>query len=112
METDLSAKSGYRVNRFYQSLTEIQLIAGVERSLAIVNGTMTLAIVMRTGFWGFLAVGVVLHIILRQTTRRDPQFRQVYQRALGHGVRYDPWPQAAKRARNARPDGFDNGGLC
>ncbi len=87
-------------------------MGGVERPLAIVNGTLTMGIVMRSGMWLFLLVGVVVHLILRQATKRDPQFRVIYQRFLGQGHRYDPWPQAAKRVRNARPEGFDAGGLC
>ena len=101
-----------RKHRFHASLTEIQLIAGVERSLAIVNGTLTMAIVMRTGMWPLLIVGGAVHMILRQVTKKDPQFRVIYQRFLGQGHRYDPWPQAAKGVRNQRPTGFDRGGLC
>lgn len=103
---------GERKHRFYASLTEVQLIAGVERSLAIVNWTLTLAVVMRTGMWLLLIVGGAVHMILRQVTKKDPQFRVIYQRFLGQGHRYDPWPQAAKRARYRRPTGFDRGGLC
>lgn len=101
-----------RRHRFYASLTEVQLIAGVERSLAIVNWTLTMAIVMRTGMWPFLIVGGATHMILRQVTKNDPQFRIIYKRFLSQGHRYDPWPQAAKRARYQRPLGFDKGGLC
>ena len=101
-----------RKHRFYASLTEVQLIAGVERSLAIVNWTLTLAVVMRTGMWPLLIVGGAVHMILRQVTKKDPQFRVIYQRFLSQGHRYDPWPQAAKRARYQRPTGFDQEGLC
>ena len=101
-----------RKHRFHASLTEVQLIAGVERSLAIVNWTIVMAIVMRTGMWTLLIVGGAIHMILRQITKKDPQFRVIYQRFLGQGHRYDPWPQATKHARNERPPGFDKGGLC
>jgi type IV secretory pathway TrbD component len=101
-----------RKHRLHASLTEVQLIAGVERSLAIVNWTLTLAIVMRTGMWLLLIVGAATHMILRQVTKKDPQFRVIYQRFVGQGHRYDPWPQAAKSARYKRPPGFDQEGLC
>lgn len=101
----------YRKSRFYPSLTEVQMIGGVERSFAILNGTLTLMLVMRSGFWGFLLMGITFHVILRSVTRNDPLIRLVYQRFIKQGHRYDPWPSAAKSA-NQRPEGFDPGGLC
>lgn len=86
-------------------------MAGVERSLAILNGTLTMCLVSKAGFL-FLLVGGAVHVILRQVTKKDPRFRVIYQRFIGQGKRYDPWPQAAKGVRNARPPGFDRGGLC
>jgi len=66
----------------HRSLTQVIMIAGVPRELAILNGTLTAALVL--GLHSFLGVpvGLVLHIFSVAVSKRDPQFLSTFRRHL------------------------------
>ena len=71
----------------HRSLTQPIMIGGVPREIAILNGTITAALVLGMhSFWG-LPLGIVIHIASLTLSKRDPQFfatfrRQVKQRSF------------------------------
>ena len=71
----------------HRSLTQPIMIGGVPREIAILNGTITAALVLGMhSFWG-LPLGLVIHIASLTLSKRDPQFfatfrRQVKQRSF------------------------------
>jgi type IV secretion system protein VirB3 len=100
-----------RVTPVRSSLLEMKTIAGVEDRLAILNATFALAVVMGPGFWPWLGVALVLHLLAARMTRYDPCMRLVYIRYARQADCYDPWPRVGvTRAR--RPDGFGRDLLC
>ena len=66
----------------HRSLTQTIMIAGIPRELAIVNGTLTAALVLGMhSFWG-LPVGFVLHVASIAVSKRDPQFLSTFRRHI------------------------------
>lgn len=71
----------------HRSLTQPIMIGGVPREIAILNGTITAALVLGMhSFWG-LPLGLVIHLASLTLSKRDPQFfatfrRQVKQRSF------------------------------
>ena len=73
----------------HRSLTEPILLAGVPRTIALINGT--LAAVLLFGLHSFwpLIVCVILHFVAVYTTKKDPLFFEVFKRQLRHKQFYD-----------------------
>lgn len=94
-----------RATVVHKSLLEIKTLGGVEKRMAIMNGTLAAALTMGSYQPGFLALGVFLHFILMWLTKKDPFTIMVYMRYAMMGEIYDPWPKRTMK-RNARPEGF------
>ncbi len=69
----------------HRALTEPIFLAGVPRSLAIVNGTLAAAVGLGLQQWvAGLAIWVVMQAIGVFCARHDPQFMEVLARHLRH----------------------------
>jgi type IV secretion system protein TrbD len=95
----------------HRSLQEIKTVGGVEDRLAILNGVITLAIMMGMRIYIYLVVGICLHYVMRYITRRDPYTRRIYMRYNRQWDAYDPWPHK-KQLNHIRPEGCGKGMLC
>ena len=72
----------------HRALTEPILLGGAPRSLAIVNGTLAVAIGLGLRLWiAGLVIWVIGHALSVWSARRDPQFVDVARRHL----RYPSW---------------------
>lgn len=100
-----------RATAVHKSLLEIKTIAGVEKRMAILNGTMAAALTMGTEQLGFIPLAVILHFFLMWVTKKDPFTIKVYARYALLADVYDPWPKRTNK-RNPRPDGFGKDLLC
>ncbi len=66
----------------HRSLTQQILIAGVPREMAIINGTITSAIVLGLhSFWGF-PLGLIIHLVAMHLTKEDEQFFDTFRRQI------------------------------
>jgi len=108
-----------RSHKVSRSLSLPRMMGGAVRGLAIANGTVTalLCYSTYTAGWlvilGFLSLGIVVHLVLRWLTERDPwwnlilniynQYADVYESVPWHG-RFTQ--------RNRRPYGFDSDLPC
>ena len=95
----------------HKSLLEIKTIAGVESRMAILNWTMAVAITFGMNTLYFLPAALLMHMLLRWLTRKDPHLIRIYSQYRVFGDVYDPWPRR-KVKTNARPKGFGKGMLC
>lgn len=66
----------------HRSLTQPILLTGVPREIAILNGTLTAALVLGLhSFMGF-PIGLVIHVVARTLAKRDPQFLETLRRQI------------------------------
>ena len=78
------APAGFEVP-LHTALTIPVLVAGVPRTFAILNGTMTAVIALGLHSpWFGLPIGFALHAIAYWITKRDPFFFGVLRRHLWH----------------------------
>ena len=72
----------------HRSLTQQIMLAGVPREIALLNGTLTCALVF--GLHSFLGipVGIVVHVISQNVAKNDPQFFQTFKRQIKHKKYY------------------------
>lgn len=75
---------------FHQSITEVILMGGLPRTVALIlwTGAAALAFGMRQ-LW-IIPLAILLHIILAACTRKDPHFFEIFIRALKSPKRLDP----------------------
>ena len=66
----------------HQSLTQIIMIGGVPREIAILNGTMTAALFLGLHSFIGLPLGLILHLVCVRLAKADPHFFYVYRRCL------------------------------
>lgn len=66
----------------HRSLTQSITIGGVPREIAILNGTLTAALVLGLHSWLGIPLGVVLHAISLKMAKRDPQFFATFRRQI------------------------------
>jgi type IV secretion system protein VirB3 len=73
------AREGYEIP-VHRSLIQPILIAGVPRTIALINGTLVAALGL--GLHSFLAfpVGLVIHLSALAATRVDPDFLSCFRR--------------------------------
>ncbi len=107
----MSATTAGRISPLHQSLVEPLLIAGVEKPFAIVNATLTIALVGDLHMFGWLPIAVLAHLILRRITQDDPFTRQIYVKYNRQADSYDPWPHV-RTSRGRRPPGFGRAMAC
>lgn len=100
-----------RASVVHKSLLENKTIAGVEKEIAVFNGTVAFAVCYGTQSLWYLPFAVLLHMGIRWMNKRDPHIRKIYLRFSVLGRTYDPWPRR-KTTTNERPEGFSRGQLC
>jgi len=66
----------------HRSLTQIILLGGVPREIAIVNGTLTAALVLGLHSFMGLPVGLIIHFLCVALAKRDPQFFETFRRQV------------------------------
>ncbi len=77
-------QEGYEMP-LHRSLTELMLMGGAPRSVAIVNGTLAAALGLGLRLWIIGAlVGVVGHALAVWAAKADPQFMDVFSRHIKH----------------------------
>lgn len=84
----------------HMSLTRPLLLAGAERELVLVNGTLIAALIFGVGFhWASMTVAVLLatvgHWALTRAAKHDPQMSCIYVRH----VRYQEYYPACARVQ-------------
>lgn len=100
-----------RVSTVHKSLLEQKTYAGVEKEIAIFNGTIAIAIIFATKSIWYVPVAFLTHAAMRWLNKRDPHIRKIYLRYNVLGRVYDPWPRVTQ-VTNTRPQGFSKGLLC
>lgn len=100
-----------RASAVHKSLLEIKTIGGVEKRMAIANGTLAAALTMGTNQPLFIGLAIVVHFFLMWLTKKDPFMVKVYVRYAALADIYDPWPRRTHK-RNQRPEGFGRNLLC
>ncbi len=78
---------GYRVP-IHQSITLHHLMMGIPRALCIViwTGVVALSLPLRT--WYAIPLGLFFHAVSLAASKRDPQFFDVFRRALNYKLFY------------------------
>jgi len=70
----------------HQSLIRPLLLGGAERTLAMINGVISSALIFGIGSWQAAVLGVifavVVHWLLVQLAKKDTQFFDIYKRHL------------------------------
>jgi len=66
----------------HRSLTQPILLGGAPREFAILNGTVTLALLVGLQTIIGLPVGILLHIVGRTLAKGDPQFLDTFKRHI------------------------------
>ena len=101
-----------RKHKVSRSLSLPPQMGGVDRKIAILNGTVTVLLTYSAMSMWFLVVGVTAHALLRWKTTKDPWWREtlvVYDR---YADEYEPTPTMKFSARFRRPYGFDQDLPC
>jgi len=77
-------QEGYEMP-LHRSLTELMLMGGAPRSVAIVNGTLAAALGLGLRLWLIgVVVGIVGHALAVWAAKADPQFMDVFSRHIKH----------------------------
>ena len=77
------------ISPVHHSLVTHDLLGGIPRRAAILNGTITACLVQGTKLWWLAGVGVALHALMYWATKRDPEWFPVLIRYLKSGRYYD-----------------------
>lgn len=72
-------KFSYEIT-FYRALAEPVLVAGVPRGAAYLNGTMLVGFAVYLKSWLIIPVCLVIHLVLVEVSKRDPQLVDVLRR--------------------------------
>ena len=78
---------GFRVP-IHQSLTLQHLMLGIPRSLCLVIWTFCVALSFPLRTWYAIPMALGFHVVAAAAAKRDPQFWDVFRRALGFTVFY------------------------
>lgn len=74
----------------HRSLTEPILIGGLPRNFAILLWTPGMVVILGLYQLWFLPIQIALHLVFVYLTRRDPDFFEVFKRALRAQRRLEP----------------------
>jgi type IV secretory pathway TrbD component len=74
----------------HRSLTEPLLVAGLPRGFAILLWTPGIVVILGLYQLWFLPLQITLHLIFVYLTKREPQFFEVFKRALRAQRRLEP----------------------
>jgi len=85
--------------KLYVGLTEVPLIAGVQKPLFMMNvGVALIAMLgLRTFIW--LPVAFIIHFVLKNMTKNDPFLRDLYLVFQRQADRYEPFPESRPKRR-------------
>lgn len=72
---------GYEVP-IHRALTEVIMIAGVPRAVALLNGTLAAALGLGMKSWYAIPLCLFIHVICVFATKRDAQFFDCFRRHL------------------------------
>ena len=72
---------GYEIP-LHRSITQVIMLGGVPREIAILNGTLTAALVFGMHSLFGLPVGLIIHVLSVYLAKRDPQFFEVFRRHI------------------------------
>jgi type IV secretory pathway TrbD component len=78
---------GYRVP-IHQSLTLHHLMLGIPRTLCLVIWTFCVALSLPLRTWYAIPLALFLHLVSMAAAKRDPQFWDVFKRALHYKTFY------------------------
>lgn len=95
----------------HKSLLETRTLGGVEFRLAMLNGTISAAIILALQNWYYIPIAILIQLFLVWVTKKDPMIVKIYARYNILGDVYDPWPRRTA-LMNQRPAGFGKGVLC
>jgi type IV secretory pathway TrbD component len=73
----------------HRSLTEPILMAGVPRTIALLNGTLAAILLLGLHSWYGLPVCIILHFVAVYAAKKDPLFFDVFKRQMNHKSYYD-----------------------
>ena len=62
------------VSPVHHGLVQPDLLGGVPKRAAILNGTLVACLVMATSIWWLVGVGLALHGFAYWATKRDPEW--------------------------------------
>jgi len=65
-----------------QSLTNQILLAGVPRTIALLNGTLAAALGFGLQSWFAVPICIMIHLIAVAGTKKDPQFFDCFKRHI------------------------------
>jgi len=74
----------------HRSLTAPLLVAGLPRTFAILLWTPGMVVILGLYQLWFLPIQIALHLLFVHLTKREPQFFEVFQRALRAQNRLEP----------------------
>lgn len=66
----------------HRSLTQVIMIGGVPREIAILNGTLTASLVLGLHSIMGLPIGILIHLIAAALAKRDPEFFKTFRRQV------------------------------
>ena len=89
MTTETRNEDGFEVP-FHDSITEVILMVGLPRTVALLLWTTSMAIAFGLRQVWVLPISILLHVILSACTRKDPHFFDIFVRALKSPKRIDP----------------------
>ena len=72
----------------HQSAIKAQLVMGIPRQLALVLYTIVAALTLPLGTWYAIPPGLFLHAVFAAAAKRDPEFWEVFRRALRYRAFY------------------------
>lgn len=73
----------------HRSLTQVIMLGGVPREIAILNGTLTAALVLGLHSLLGLPLGIAIHLLCLKLATADPHFFYVYRRAIHYRAYYE-----------------------
>ncbi|MFO0433073.1 MAG: VirB3 family type IV secretion system protein [bacterium] len=100
-----------RATPVFEALIVPKLLAGADRRLTILNGTVALGLLLAAGWWWWAGIALAVQALFKWLTARDPHLFAAYRRYLAEGDVYDPFARAFQR-NNVRPEGFGRDTLC
>ena len=78
---------GFRIP-IHQSLTIEHLMMGIPRGLCLVIWTFVVALSLPLRTWYAIPLGIFFHSVSYAAARRDPQFWDVFRRAIRYATFY------------------------
>ena len=66
----------------HRSLTQVILLGGVLREIAILNATFIAAMALGLHNFYIIPVGIIIHVVAQQAAKKDPQFFATFKRQL------------------------------